>query len=318
MDNLKLNTSLNSTDNHLFAVIIGFYVQAVMTWLGGLLNFICILIFIRIIKNQRSNNTSGYFFEYLLLKSICDCLFCLQNIPHTFYFKADFTYSGNYLMQLWYIYCFYYLYSILSGLSVWFEVAASLDCVCLLSRTFEWHKKKWCFWAATIIPILFLILFNLISVFRFTIEKNDNGYYLQMTQHAELNSILYYHDIILSVKRDLLPLLVSIILNFIILNHLRRSTINRRNLAKNHKLSAMVRKARQAEHNKIKMTFFTSFIHLFHIPVIFYNFNILNVRSNNFTAQLCVLSNNISYIIPIITYTTFNTTFKSYFFNLFC
>jgi hypothetical protein len=322
MNNLTLNLTNSTTLNSqfdVFSVVLGFYLLNIMTYMGAVLNLFCILIFIKIVKAEQSNQ--GHLFKYLLIKSLFDCLFCVQNFPQMFYYRADFSISRSYAIQYWFMYCFYFLYPLTSQLSVWFEVAASIDCLFSVSRRFQFHKTKKCFWIVTIALISINFINYFPYLFRFTIEEYDDGdgYFIKTTKLGASRFIIYDHTLIHNIFRDVLPLFISIILNAIIFYYIRQLTMKRKQMIaptlstfSNHITNVMVKKAQKAEKNKIKMMFFTSFIHIFHVPVIFFNFNILNVRSNNFLAQLCLLSINMSYFVPIISYAAFNNTFERY------
>jgi hypothetical protein len=326
-ENMENISKVNLTTNHnpkndLVAVIMGFYLQTVMTYLGGFFNFICILIFIKIIKKEQQNQ--GHLFKYLLIKSICDCAFCVQNMPQMFYYRADFSISVNLGMQYWYKYFFYFAGTLLSQLSVWFELAASIDCVCLVARKFPWHKTKTCFWIVTVGLVVFYFIYYFPNIFLFTIQSNGKDcYYPKRTEFGLNLKIRFYRNLFHTILRDILPLIISLVLNSIIVYYIHQLTVNRRKMTTKELTSAstsanaLVRRSQKAERNKIKMMFFTSFIHLFRLPILLYNFNIFNIRSSNFLVQLCLLSLSVSYIVPFMFYIGFNNTLKKYFLNIF-
>jgi hypothetical protein len=315
MNNSTGNSTQFESDIGLHLVIIGFYLQTVMIYAGAVLNFICILIFIIIIRNEQYDQ--GNLFKYLLVKSVFDFLFFLQNIPQMFYYRVDFSVNDSYGMQYWFIYCFYFLYPLTSQLSVWFEIAASIDCLCLVARKFQWHKTTRCFWKVTLSMIGISIIYYSPLLFWYKIEKNESGNgYRPVIKHINefLFLLFYYLSFIHIIFRDVLPLFVSIILNLMILFYIRRLTIAHKNMNSSviNNTSIMVKRLQKVERNNMKMMLFTSFIHVFHIPVIIYNLNAFNVKSKHFLSMLCILSINFSYFIPIISYIKFNTTFRRY------
>jgi hypothetical protein len=321
------NLTTNSSSHDIFQVILGFYIQTVMTYCGAGLNFVCALIFIKIIKDEKRTATTARrsnLFKYLLVKSLIDCLFCVQNMPQVFYYRQDFTINESYGMQFWYLYCFYYLYPVMSTVSVWIEIAASVDCLFLVvtpTATFQWFTTKKCFWLVTIIIITSNSIIYIPNLFWFSIEpKSDGGYYPKVTKFTA-SSFVHYHKIYHTLIRDTLPVFISMILDSIMFYYIRKSTIRRRAMTKTtqqqQRPMTIVRRSEMAERNKIKMMLITSFVHFFHLPVIIYNFNIFNVRHYSFWAQLCILSINLSYFIPIFLYTTFNSIFKRYFYKIF-
>jgi hypothetical protein len=314
--------NFSNKTNDLTSIIFGFYTPNIMNILGVVFNLWCILIFIEIIKLEQRQRNKGHLYKYLFIKSICDCLFCLQNIPQMFYFKVDFTISDSYLMQLWFIYCFYYLYPVLSMLSVWFEVFALIDCLCLISDKMKWHKNKIYFYSLTTLLISLTFLSDIPYLFWFKIEENESGGYRSVATPLGRSKFLYYYALFNGLMRDCVPLFISIVINGFIFYFIRESTVRRMrihntNNNNNNRINLkLIQQSQKAQINKIKMIFFTSFIHLFHIPVIFYNLNVFNVQANSFMARLCILSFNFSYFIPIITFTAFNLTFKRYFFKM--
>jgi hypothetical protein len=324
LTNLTNNITSNTTSNgrpipqfDIFAVVLGFYVLNIMMYTGAALNLICILIFIKIVKDEQPNQ--GNLFKYLLLKSVFDCLFCIQNFPQPFYYRADFSISESYVMQYWFKHGMYYLYPLTSQLSVWFEIFASIDCLFLISRKFPFHKTKICFWMVTISLITINILYYIpFGFLRYTIEEySDGGYYTKITKLGSSFLIDFQLMLVHNVFRDILPLFISIVLNGIIFYYIRQLTVSRKKMTASvssvtNQTSAMVKKAQKTEWNKIKMMMFTSVIHIFHIPLVFFNFNMFNVRSNSFLTQLCLLSINVSYFIPIVAYVAFNSTFERY------
>jgi hypothetical protein len=317
MENLTINSTSITVKYDILSVILGFYVQTVMTYAGALLNFICILIFIEIVRYEHSNQ--GNLYKYLLVKSILDCLFCVQTIPQMFYYRADFSTNKSRGMQYWFKYNFYYFYPVLSLASVWFEVAASIDCLLLIARKFQWHKTLFCFWSVTVSLIVACLIFYIPTLFWFEIERyEDGGYYSKVTKFGLTRLMTYHYVLIHSILRDIIPAIISIFLNSMIVYYIREVKVRRQNMeiqhsvTINHQTSTMVKKAQKAEKNKIKMIFFTSFTHFFHLPGIIYNMNLFNVRSNNFLTQLCILSVSFSYFVPIVSYSAFNKNFSKY------
>jgi hypothetical protein len=319
--NFSLNSTQNSTQNVTFdepdfiAIIdqiVTFYLFNIMIYAGAIFNFICIIIFIEIIRQEADNQ--GHLFKYLLIKSICDLCFCLQNLPRAFYFRSDSSINRNYSMQIWYIYSYYFLYSIFSQLAVWFEVAASFDCLFLISMKFKWHKTKACFLTVVTSLVTFWILFYIPNLFWFKIKKRISTGYMPIQTPFGKSKFIYYHLMVHNIMRDIVPIIITTILNSFILYIIKQSTNRRKSIQdksqNSQNANKMVRMAQNAERNKIKMMFTTSLINIFHIPNVYYNLNISKVKNNSFFSELSLLLLTISYVIPIFTYTAFNSTFK--------
>jgi hypothetical protein len=322
--NMNMNLSLNSSSNNNSLIeveldiidianqIVSFYLFNIMVYGGTILNLVCILVFIKIIKEEQENQ--GHLFKYFLIKSVFDLLFCIQNLPRAFFYRVDSTINRSYSMQIWYVYSYYFLYSLFSQLSVWFEIAASLDCLCLISMKFKWHKTKNCFYLVVSSFIGFWTIFYIPNLFWFKIVKRvSSGYAPRLTTFGK-SKLVYYHVILHNIFRDMIPIIILMIINSAIFYFIRKTTVRRKSLQGQRNStgsdSTMVKKAQQAERNKIKMMFTTSLINIFHIPAVYYNLNVSKVRSNTFFSNLCLLLLTVSYVIPIFTYILFNNTFK--------
>jgi hypothetical protein len=311
-----MNLTLNITGNNSSLITIQYYFINTLNFLGTFLNFICIVIFYKIIKQETTNQ--GHLFKYLFIKSISDFIFCLVNVPNIFYYRKDSSVDESYIMQVWFIVFYYYLSTALSQISVWFEISALIDCLCLISMKFQWHKSKLCFRIVSILVICGFFIFCLPELFKIKIKNNLNGkegYHLIET-HFNMSKYVKIYLIIHSISRELIPFCISFILNAFILCYIKKSTINRRRIVDmsvsgiNSQASRLVRKAINAERNKVKMIFFTSFTHVFHLPMIFYNFNVFNIATNFLIEQLCITLFNFYFVIPIISYIGFNNTFR--------
>jgi hypothetical protein len=300
--------------NNLIAKIFGYYLLNSLNFAGSFLNFICALIFYKIIKQEQNNQ--GHLYKYLFIKSISDCLLFVVNMPVLFYFKNGQIIDKSFIMQVWFIFGYYYLYVVFSQISIWLEVFAFIDCLCLVSMKFQWHKSKLCFRIVTISVTLLFVIFYVPVFFQMKIEKKLNGGYY--TMKTDLGNIAKYYNVLHVISRDLLPVCLSFIMNVIILWYIKKSTISRRRIGNLNQSgttsssNSLIARSIHAEKNKIKMIVFTSSLHVLHLPIIFYNLNIFNIGSNIALLQLCVVSINFYFSIPIVTYTAFNSTFRKY------
>jgi hypothetical protein len=308
------STSITTNENKkLISKIIGYYLLNTINIVGLLLNIICVSIFFKIIKQEHNNQ--GHFYKYLFIKSISDCFFFIVNLPVLFYFKDD-TIDKSFIMQVWYIVGYFYLFTVFSQISIWIEICALIDCLCLVSMKFQWHKSKLCFKIVTISIIMIFLVFYIPLLSKMKIEKKLNGgYRVNRTTDLMKSSIIKYFFVI---SRDLLPFCLSLILNLFILWFIKKSTLRRRRIGNatessvTNQTNNLILRSINAEKNKIKMIIFTTFLHLLHFPLIFSNLNLFNVVSDSTIRQLCVVSINVYFLIPIVNYTAFNFTFRKY------
>jgi hypothetical protein len=294
----------------LFWKIIGYYLHVTIDIVGSIFNLLCIIIFIKIVKNESRLNSN--MFNYLLLKSFLDFLTSFFDIPQAFYVFSNSTFNTSYVIQIWRKYYFYYFSNVFALSSSICEIAASLDCLLLISNNFSYFKKKIVFYVFTVVLNVFSVLFFIPAIFRYEIFKNESSYTIVPTKFKSSTFIRYYW-ILNYILRDYLTLAILLILNILILVALNRSTQRRKKL----KSSQMVQMATRAENSKIKMILFSSLFFLMRIPTVYYNYAYASV-GNCFEYIVGVLYIS-SYALPIVTYILFNKKFKTLFFKfIFC
>jgi hypothetical protein len=316
MNSTNSSESFNQVENLLF-LIIDFYLYYSIIVIGTVLNMICIPIFVIIIKKERANQ--GHMFKYFLLKSICDFFSLSTLIPELIYFHRSGTRDQSFVMQIWFISCDYYFNEAFQLMSVFFEIAASIDCLFLIKRRLDWLKSKIAFYFIAGFISLFCFLFYSCRLFQFKIVEIGDSLYKTSYTKFHRSQFVRYHRLIHNIIRDILPLFILFIVNCFILATLRNLTNRRKQMEGNsqQRPSKLVSNSQNAERNKIKMISFTSSIYLFHIPMIFNNFNYKNMSNNDFISYLCFLFLSLSYSLSIISYVLFNNTFKKYFFSFF-
>jgi hypothetical protein len=313
-----MNSTFTNTSETFNSKIIGYYLVNTLNVLGSFLNIICILIFYKIIKQEQNNQ--GHLFKYLFLKSISDFLFCITNIPVIVYYRKEPILDDSFIMQLWYIVGYHYLFAVFTQMSIWFEIFALIDCFCLVSMKFQWHKSKLCFYLTSILSTLIFFVYYIPTNFDFKIVRIGNGGY----KIDEFNIIfVHYYAATHTISRELFPICISIVVNTLILFYIRKATIHRQRIANmnpnsvNSQAHLMIARSIHAERNKTKMIIVTSCMHLFRLPIIFFNFEIFNFKSNHLLIDFCFLFLHLYFAIPVVSYVLFNKTFRKYFSNLF-
>jgi hypothetical protein len=305
---ISSNSSLN---NDIIDLILGKYILDGVLTVGIVLNTITLLVFIKIIKQERSNH--GNMFKYLVLKCICDFFVVILFLPD------KFMSNGNYIKVLFTKWHYYFLENVLSTISAFFESASSLDCLFFIARKVQWFKNKLTFYLVVSSVSIITTVYYIAGLFRFEISQDENNnYYLKDTA---FRSSFFIKNIFLSVHfifRDGILFFVSIVINSIILYYLRERTRIRLALA-SKKQTSLVRNAIASEIKKVKLTIFTSLTVLFRLPetVDFFIFK----SSSIIFFDLIVILKYTSFSIGFFGFYLYNSSFKiickKFFFALF-
>jgi hypothetical protein len=283
---------------------------------GAIANFICIINFLMIIKE--SNTSIGNMFKYLLVKSICDFFIMILDILLIFCLDENNELYLNYLTQLWFLYFYSYVYYILTAISCYSELLATLDCLFMINQSFELFKKKATFYLVMTLLVVFFIVFYLpVALSRKIIAISPGNYYF-ITSKFGKSKLVFYHSYLHVLLRDLIPFASLIVINILILFNLKRATQRRRALSSSHQSSSMVDAAEIAERNKVKMLFFTSLIYLLHIPSIFFNLKIFQLNSYPIFVLVVNVGLNLSFCLTIIPYILFNNNFRKNLYKVLC
>lgn len=221
---------------HSFVSHVNVYIIPGISLAGILMNALCILTFIRIIRNERLNN---HMFKYLLFKSIYDeCQFVIQMFAPLYYVESLSSYR-SYLIQIWYIYFYYYAESIFELCSGFLELFATFDCLMTIRKRVECTQRPLFFNLTLSLTLLFSCLFYTFRIYDFKIIHllnatsslgNESAAYHVMpsdfyaTPFSELLKSLH------TLIRDALIVIALIVLNIFILRTLKKSIKNKRKL----------------------------------------------------------------------------------------
>ena len=295
--------------------------------LGIVCNTFCIAILTKIVVRERIN---GHMFRYLLAKAICDLTFFCCNFFEIFYFQCEACITAySFLLELWYVWSYYYIEEIVLLLSLILEIAATVDCYLMITNKWQYcFQRKICFWIVLCTSITFCALYYtcypiFITINAFPIANSTQMFY----NHTWSNSIiLISFDLSQSILRDFLSLILLVILNGLILNSLRRTTANRRCLGRQDnqqasaQLSVLVLKATAAERRKVLMIVASGLnIFLGHFFFIISNLwywidkESIWICADLFSETFL----NASYVTPIFFYLAFNSTFLRYSLRIF-
>jgi hypothetical protein len=315
-----MNTSTNviiskeCDTSQLLKQLVSYYLPNGVYMFGSILNLICILCFIKIIRDERSNSSN--MFKFFLLKSMSDFTFCFLFIPHIIYnYPASSMLKKSLPLVIWLYFFNRYIAFAAKIMSVFFELAASFDCLFFISQKLGALRTKRSFYIISIVIIVFCLTFSVISLlFRrieseFSTEYNTTFYKTVKTQiyNTDLYDIYYMSN---SIIRDIMPLILLILINIMVLIELKKATKRRQRLLTSKKRSLSTLKiARNVENNKIRMIVFTSLNHLLHIPIILYNTRAVSGVCS-VVDSLFVLLYETSYAIPFFSFILFNKIFR--------
>jgi hypothetical protein len=306
-DHINMEGCTDSTSQLIISILLD-SIQAV----GAILNLFCIIIFIKIIKTERSEN--GHMFKYLFIKSIFDFIYQSSQLPSIYYYNYS---HQSYIMQFWYKWMVYYLTIIASVASVYFEVAAVLDCLIMISNRLLICRKRACFITITIIIITFFFIFYIPWSLRIQIFiKNSNTTSTSsiIYSHKTINRGYFnYFKIIHTFIRDIVPIVLIVIINILIFLFIKSATKRRELLEKTGNQSNLLMSSLKAQRNKFKMILVTALIYILHVPfIISYTFDVSQCFT--YVSKLLFLT---SYAIPIFSYFFFNKKFRRYFMETF-
>jgi hypothetical protein len=303
----KMNACESKIINETIGFDLVFYFSLANHLLGAITNTICILIFIKIVKED--NNRQSNMFCYLLMKSIVDLIYLLgksiislNNIDQL---------KDGFLSNLFYIILQYYVCYVAKLASSFFEIFASLDCLVLITKHFKFFIKKMAIYVVTTVTIIYTCLFYIITPFGFKVyqctDSQNRTFYKYDKAHLYQTVLYSIYIRIHSMQRDVIHFILIVIINILIMRQLRKTTVRRRTLAKAQSL--LVSTALNAERNKIKMILFMFLIHSLHFPIILFHFNLIeHNRLNNSIVRFIL---DISYTLYIIPYSLYNNNFKN-------
>jgi hypothetical protein len=280
----------------------------------------CIIVFSRIVENSKNEN-KGQMFKYFLSKSVFDILVFLTVILDSAYYCNNC--GTNYVWQLWYIWIYYYAYTVFVSISNLMEIAATIDCYLLVTNKFKFLLEKRIFVGFLLSSIVFNVIINVHYYFIFKIVENSDGT-LNRTTFTVIDSMDYirksYFPIInfsILAYRELLPLLILIVINILIMLTFKKVSARKRQMqGRATTLSNAEIRIQRAEKNKLKLIFIVSFSYiLLRMPFTIYQvpFHGRNMFWECYYFPTSIRLYDLSFFIQIFNYYFFNNKFKKYF-----
>jgi hypothetical protein len=310
--------SFNLFDYINFVYKVTYVIVPIINIMSFLMNFICVLVFLKVLKNKRSANepaSSSIMYKYLLLKSICDTVSSI--IQMTVLIFKENNYYGYLIRSIWSLVFYLYFSQSFYLASGFFEIAATFNCAVSIENKLKWLQTKLSFYITTIGLFAFCFVYqsfyfifkhiqtkelinnSTVTIFYFI---NDSFLYYKTEQNFEFST---------SIIRDLVCLLILIILNAFILFKMIQIRRRRSHLQSNSQ-SANQLNSRRAEHRKIKMILFLFIVYaLGHLPFTLVHLNLLDPIIRNYVIYYAKIFLAISYSTSFFIYFFFDKKFNS-------
>jgi hypothetical protein len=299
-----------------------YYIYVVFHLMSLITNMICLIVFIKILKTMR-NQDSNQMFKYLLIKSICDILPGMFNLLEPIYYYPVI--NQSYFMQVWFIWFNQYLSNVFYLASGLFEIAASFDCAISIENNLKWCRNKLSFVITALVIFAFCASFLSYHVFGYQIfettdyEMSANGTRIKLHNYEAIRELKYENldynlDKAEVFVRDFAVLFILFIINIYIIYKMVQ--IRKRKSQLQSTRNANVIAAEQAESRKIKMILFLCIFYIFgHFPLtIEYIFFTTSSYKIEFIFYILFY---ISYSFPLLAYYLFNQKFKFFISNAF-
>jgi hypothetical protein len=304
-----------SLNDELYYIYVVFHLMSLIT------NMICLIVFIKILKTMR-NQDSNQMFKYLLMKSICDMLPGMFNLLEPFYYYSAL--DKSYFMKVWYIWFNQYLSNVFYLASGLFEIAASFDCAISIENNLKWCRNKLSFVIPTLVIFTFCASFLSYRIFSFIIIKynvyeigvnrTETGYAYGVSYLLEYRRLVKKLERAEIFIRDFAILMILLIINIFII--FKMVQIRKRKSQLQSTRSANIIAAEQAENRKVKMIIFLSILFIFgHFPHSIYY--ILFPKSKYNIEFICDICFYISCSFSLLAYCLFNQRFKYFFLRFF-
>jgi hypothetical protein len=232
-----------------------FYVTRILNYSSMIFSLLSAFIWLRVIRNDQQQQQKGQMFKYFFVGSFMETIIFILGSPDADYYKS----SRGLAWKIWFIYFYCYIYYSLVTISNYLELAASFDCYIVIRNKFKFIQSKRFFKIilSTVVVVSFIIQINFLTDYIIRVDITINGTYNGTTIHYEYSSInsddfaefLKYYDKVLSVVREVLPLILLLIVNVLILKTLRQVMKKKRKIQRTNNNTT----ASQAELNKLKM-----------------------------------------------------------------
>ena len=225
-----MNSTFQNSQNYSFCnnllTIYNSYIKVLIGVIGTVLNFICIIIFYKLIRNSTQKDNLN---KYFLIKSIADTLTYVIIMTQS---ASLSTAHKNYAYQVIYLIVNRYLLFAFELISMILEIASILNRYFAFTRI---HKKleKIGFKAVVSFMLIYSFGFYVYKFFDEKIERatnintNETYYKIAINTLGDISFVLGY---IHSTVRDGICVLLILILNILTLIRLRKMMKNKKHL----------------------------------------------------------------------------------------
>ena len=234
------NSSLNNNGqgDHLcmdIYRIYHFYIEKIMGAIGSLLNILCIIVFLKLIRKKASR---GDMYKYLLFKSAIDTCVLLRNFLYIFIECKVCGFNKFYAFKLIELILFVYFSFVTQLISMLCELAANFDRYKILSKkckAFNGITYKYGISGM----LIYSSLFYLYKFFERTIVKRHSKinnstteYYSLIYTKFGISDQVIVFDFIHSLIRDGLIVMMMFTLNMMTLCAIKKILAKKKNLTK--------------------------------------------------------------------------------------
>jgi hypothetical protein len=300
-----------------------FVILSIINLISFLMNFISVLVFLKILKDKRRTNereSSSLMYKYLLFKSICDTISSLIKILIIF-FKSNIDRS-TLIGSIWTLFFDFYFTQSFYLASGFFEIAATFNCAISIENKLKWLQTKLSFYITTIGLFAFCFVYQSFYFVFKHIEKsesfnNKTSYYIN--DNYKYYSILENFELSTLIIRDLVCLVLLVIINTFILFKMVQIRKRRSHLQSNSQSANRI-SSRQAEYRKIKMIVSLFIVYtLGHLPFILFQLGVFtyNMKLDNYGRFYTEIILTISLSASFFIYTFFDKKFNRVLLNIF-
>jgi hypothetical protein len=297
------------------------YVEKTMGCIGLILNLICLIVFVKLSKNDSNNEMV----KYLLLKSFVDAYVMLKIVLFIFFdcqYCDQYSFYATGVFKLLFLIYFSY---VAQFLSMFCEFVAVFIRFVTVSQLEFFLFRKLSFKLVSVMALFYGLLFYSYKLFENKIIlstyknyiKNTSYliYKLRLTQFGISDTILTL-DFVHSLVRDGILVLLILILNILTLIEMRRLLVKKKLILAN--VRATFTQADKAEAHLTIMILLTGLIAIIgHGLYFLFNIPYFSWRVSECIYPFVNFSYNLSYLINFFVYFFFNTMFRQCFLGYF-
>lgn len=307
-----------------FANVYNTYLDFSISFIGSILNLLCIIGFLNIKEIRHQSKTN--LFRYLLGKSIVDS----YNVIRNSIFSSVFCRPDDCFLTKYYIACNIslvinnYIGRVTLLMSILLELAANFNRYRVITNKFTFFDKI-SIHLKILIIVFYCFAFYIYIFFQenclipneLILSNETMSYYIYVTNFTNTNLgivLKFMHTFV----RDVVCIILIMVLNILILIFMRQSFKRKRELAPNTPSSAAKieqnRKLEKSENNLTYMILTSSLINILGHMVLFINLlPIDSIKYNSCFNSVAPFLLYFSYSINFFVYYFFNKNFKRYF-----